>query len=130
MVDFVAATRNAMVDWLTGKTTPAAVATRYITIFNGDPQGAGTEVISTITGSANRQAITSTMSAASSGAATNGGDVTFTNSAVGAATVDFVAIMSAITGGTVMASAAVTSKSVGIGDSLKILTGDLDVALA
>lgn len=131
MADFAAASRNSMVDWLTGKTNPAAVATRYITTYNGDPQGAGSENINTITGSANRQAITATMSAASGGSSANAGDITFTNSAVGSATVDFVALMSAITGGSVMASTAVNaSKTVGIGDSLKILTGGLTVGIA
>ena len=129
MADFTATTRNVMIDWLTGKTTPAAVANRYITTYNGDPQGAGSENINTITGSANRQLITATMAAASSGSSANAGDITFTGSAVGAATVDFVAIMSAITGGTVMASTGVTSKSVGIGDSLKILAANLTVAI-
>lgn len=129
MPDFVASTRNSMIDWLTGKTTPAAVATRYITTYNGDPQGAGSENISTITGSANRQAITAAMNAASGGSAANASDITFTNSAVGGATVDFVAIFSAITGGTLMASTAVTSKTVGVGDSLKILAGNLTVGI-
>lgn len=130
MADFTAAVRNAQLDWLTGLTTPAAVATRYITTFNGDPQGAGTENISTLTGSANRQDLTAAMApAAAAGVAVNDTDVTFTSSAVGAATVDYVAIMSAITGGVVMASAPVTSKSVSIGDSLKILIGNLTVAI-
>jgi hypothetical protein len=129
MADFTAAVRNSMIDWLTGKTTPAAVATRYITTYNGDPQGGGTENINTITGSANRQAITATMNAASAGAAASASDITFTASAVGAATVNFVAMMSAITGGSVMASVAVTPKSVGIGDSLRILAGNLTVTI-
>jgi hypothetical protein len=129
MADFTASVRNTMLDWLTGKTTPTAVATRYITTYNGDPQSGGTENIATITGSANRIAITASMDAAASGSAASNADLTFTNSAVGGATVDYVAIMSAITGGTVMASAAVTSKSVGVGDSLKILSGNLTVSI-
>lgn len=129
MADFVASTRNTMIDWLTGLTTPAAVGTRYITVFDGDPQGAGSEVISTLTGSANRIDMTTAMAAAASGSAASDTDITFTNSAVGAADVDFVAIYSAQTGGTLMASAAVTAKSVGIGDSLKILSTNLTVAI-
>lgn len=130
MADFTAATRNAQVDWLTGKATPAAVATRYITTFNGDPQGAGTENIAAITGSANRQPITAAMDAASGGTAANASDITFTNSASGGGTVDFVAIMDAITGGNVMASTAVASKTVSAGDSLKILAGALTAAIS
>ena len=129
MADFVASTRNTMLDWLTGLTTPAAVATRYMTVFDGDPQGAGSEVINTITGSANRQDMTTAMAAAAAGSAASDTDITFTNSAVGAATVDYVAVYSAITGGTLLASTQVTSKSVGVGDSLKILSGQLTFAI-
>lgn len=129
MADFTAAIRDSMLDWLTGEASPAAAATRYITVFNGDPQGAGSEVINTITGSANRQNMTTAMAAASGGSAASDTDITFTASAVGAATVDYVAVYSAITGGTLMASTAVSSKSVGIGDSLKILATQLSFAI-
>lgn len=130
MAAFVAATSNTMLDWLTGKTTPAAVATRYITTYNGDPQAGGTENINTITGSANRQPITAAMAAAAAASATNSiSAITFTTAAVAAATVNFVAIMSAITGGTVMASAAVTAKTVAIGDGLSIPLSNLTASI-
>lgn len=129
MADFVASSRNEMLDWLTGEANPPAVATRYITIFDGDPQGAGSEVINTITGSANRQNMTTAMAAASGGSAASDTDITFTNSAVGAADVDYVAVYDAQTGGNLMASTQVTSKAVGVGDSLKILSGQLTFAI-
>ena len=129
MADFVASVRNSMLDWLTGKTTPAAVANRYITVFDGDPQGAGVEVINTITGSANRQVITASMAAASGGSAVSNADITFTASAVGGADVDYVAEYDAITGGNLLASTAVTPKTVSVGDSLKILSGQLSFAI-
>lgn len=129
MADFVASSRNEMLDWLTGEANPPAVATRYITIFDGDPQGAGSEVINTVTGSANRQNMTTAMAAASGGSAASDTDITFTNSAVGAADVDYVAVYDAQTGGNLMASTQVTSKAVGIGDSLKILSGQLTFAI-
>ncbi len=120
---------NAMLDWLTGQTTPTAVSTRYITTFLGNPQGAGVENISTLTGSSNRIDMTTAMAASSSAICLSDTDITFTNSASGAATVDYVAVYTAITGGTLYASAAVTSKSVGTGDSLKILAGNLSFAI-
>lgn len=129
MADFVASSRNEMLDWLTGEANPPAVATRYITIFDGDPQGAGSEVINTVTGSANRQNMTTAMAAASGGSAASDTDITFTNSAVGAADVDYVAVYDAQTGGNLMASTQVTSKAVGVGDSLKILSGQLTFAI-
>jgi hypothetical protein len=125
MSEFTASTINTMLDWLTGKTTPAAVATRYITVFDGDPQGAGTEVINTITGSANRQDMTTAMAASAAGIAASNADIVFTASAVGAATVSYVAVYSAITGGTLLASTAVSPKAVDTGDGLRILAGDL-----
>lgn len=126
MADFVASTINAMLDWLIGETTPAAVATRYITTFNGNPQSGGTENISTLTGSANRINMTTAMAPASAAVAANDTLITFTAAAAGAATVDYVAVYSAITGGTLMASTQVAaSKSVGIGDSLTIAIGAL-----
>lgn len=130
MADFVASTRNTMIDWLIGKTTPATVATRYITIFNGDPQGAGSEVINTVTGSSNRIDLTTPMGTASAGSATNSSVITFTSSASGAATVDYVAIYDAQTAGNLLASAAATaSKSVTSGDSLTIAASGLTVSI-
>jgi len=130
MADLTAAVRNSMVDWLVGTASPAAAATRYIAPFNGDPQAGGTELTNTISGSATRPTLTSAMGAASGGAAVNTTDITFTNSAVGGGTVDHVAIMSAATAGTVMASTAVNAaKTVAIGDSLKILSGNLSAGI-
>lgn len=133
MAEFSNAAINAMIDWLTGKTTPAAVATRYISIFNTDPQVNLTgEVLNTITGSPNRIAVTAAMAAAVAGAAANSSAITFTTSAVAGGTVNFVAIMDVQTGGTsanVMAATAVTSKTVAIGDGLSILIGNLTIAI-
>jgi hypothetical protein len=129
MAAFTATPRNAMIDWYTGKTTPVAVATRYISIWNGDPQGAGTEVISTITGSANRQPITASMAAAAAGSAASIANIVFTASAVGSAVVNFIAIHDAITAGNITGSVGVTSKTPNVGDSLSILTGNLIVSI-
>lgn len=128
MAAFTTATINSMLDALVGNTTYTA-ATRFITVFDGDPAGAGTEVINTITGSANRIDMTAAMGPAAAGACVNDVAISFTTSAVGAADVNFVAVYSAITGGTLLASAAVSPKSVGIGDSLSIAIGNLSFAI-
>lgn len=124
-------TRNPMIDWLTGRATPATAAARYLSIWNGDPQGAGTEVTATITGTATRISITTTsMSAASSGASSSNAVITITSSAVGAETVNYIALHTTSTGtGAVMASAAVTSKSITVGDALTIPNGSLTVSI-
>lgn len=129
MADFVASVRDEMLDWLTGIADPPATATRYITVFNGDPQGAGVEVISTITGSANRIDMTTAMVVASSGGAASDTDITFTNQAVDDADVDHVAVYDAITGGTLLASAQVNERHIVVGDSLKILIGALSFGI-
>jgi hypothetical protein len=119
-----------MLNWLTGNTTPAAVATRYITTYNGDPQGAGSENISTITGSANRINMTAGVPSTATATATSNADIVFTTSAAGAATVNYLAVYSAITGGTLYASASVTSKTLAIGDGLKIPSGQLSFTIS
>jgi hypothetical protein len=124
MAAFTTALTNPMLDWGTGVANPAAVATRYITIFNGEPGNGGTEVINTISGSNNRQNLTGAMGAASGGVAASSSDITFTSNAVGAATVNWCAVYSAITGGTLLAKAQVIEKNITIGDSLKILAGN------
>lgn len=131
MAAFVASVRNTMLDWLTGRTTPATAATRYITTYNGDPQGAGSENLGTLTGGTSRIDMTTAMAAASSGAATSNADITFTASAAAGATVNYVAVYTAQTigTGTLYASAAVTSKTLSIGDSLKIPSGSLSFTI-
>jgi hypothetical protein len=118
-----------MLDWFAGVASPAAAATRYITVFDGDPTSGGTEVINTLNGSANRIDMTTGMGAAASGSIANDAIITITSSAVAAADVDYVAIYDSITGGTLWGYAAVTAKGVGIGDSLTIPIGNLTIVL-
>lgn len=126
---FVAANcSNVQIDWMTGKATPAAIGTRYVSIWNGDPQGAGTEVTSTVTGSATRPSIT--FAAASGGSASSDATVTFTANASGTATINYVALHSASTGtGNVLASCAVTAKNITPGDSVSIASGSATVQI-
>ena len=118
---------NPCLDWLTGRSNPSATGTRYVSIWNGDPQGAGSEVINTITGSATRPSIA--FAAASAGSAASNADVTFTTNAAGSGTVSYVALHTAATAGSIMASCAVTSKAITAGDSLKILSGNATVSI-
>jgi hypothetical protein len=121
---------NEMLDWFNGVANPPAIATRYITVFDGDPQSGGSEVINTLTGSPNRIAYTGSMAAASGGTQASNAPIVFTASAAGAADVDWVAIFDAQTGGNRMGQAQVnTPKSVGVGDSLTILSGNLTFAI-
>lgn len=130
MADLVANATNELVDALTGKSnTSFGGSTQYITLFDGDPQAGGSEVINTITGSANRQPIASSMDAAASGSASSSSDIVFTNNASGSATVDHIAIYDAQTGGNLLASTSVTSKSVAAGDGVSISSGNLSISI-
>lgn len=116
-----------MLDWIVGKTTPAAVATRYLDALNS-----GTSQMTAMTGSANRIAIAAATyftSAAAASAIASTADITFTASSSGAATVNQVALYDAITGGNQYALAAVTTKTLSVGDSLKITTGNLTFSI-
>ena len=129
MSAFVATvTSNVMLQWLNGNATPAAAATRYLSIWNGDPQGAGSEVINTVTGSSTRPSVA--FAAASAASTASNADVTFTTNASGSATVDHVALHTAATAGSVMASCSVTSKSITSGDSLKVLSGNCTLSIS
>jgi hypothetical protein len=120
---------NVMINWMTGNNTPAAIGTRYVSIWYGDPQGAGSEVTSTVTGSATRPSIA--FAAAASGSASSNATVTFTTNASGTATVDHVALHTASTGtGNILASATVTSKNITPGDALSITSGNATVQIA
>ncbi len=121
---------DPFLDWLVGNASMAATGTRYVTVFDGNPQGAGSEVINTLTGSSNRIDLTAAMDDASGGSVANDTQITFTSSAVGAADVDFVAIYDAITGGNLLASVAVTAKSIAIGDGLRIAIGNLTIEVS
>jgi hypothetical protein len=130
MAAFTATVSSTWLNWLTGNTTPGAVATRYITTFSGDPQSGGSENISTITGSASRINMTTAVPSTATATATSNADIVFTTSAVAGATVDHVAVYSAITGGTLYASATVTSKTLSTGDGLRIPSGSLTFTIS
>jgi hypothetical protein len=123
-------TNDYLLDWLCGVANPSAVGTRYITAT--DTAG-GTEQMTAMTGSANRVAIapaTYFTSAAATSAIASTADITFTADSSGAATVGAVSLWTAITGGSKMSEAAVTSKSLTTHDSLKILSGNLTLSIA
>jgi hypothetical protein len=104
--------------------TPAA--TVYLALFTTatSDAGGGTEVTG---GSYARQA--TTFAAASGGACTNSGAVSFTG--MPAATVTHAAIMDASTAGNMLFHGALTaSKTVGAGDTLTFAIGDISATLA
>lgn len=96
----------------------------YVQLHLGDPGGSGTTSPATET---TRKAIT--FSAASGGAITNSGAVQWT-SYPAAETVSHVSFWDASSGGNFLGSDALnTSRTPGIGDTLTLAAGDLDLTL-
>lgn len=105
--------------------TPAA--TVYAAAFTANPTdaGGGTEVSG---GSYARTAIT--FSAASAGAITNSGAVTFPTATASWGTITAIAVFDAATAGNMLAWDALgTSVTINSGDTLQVNTGDFDISL-
>lgn len=130
MGEFTDFSANEMVDWLTGKAAPVAIGTRYLALFNGDPQGAGTEVTATIR-PAGRLAITASMAVAASAGAANTSVIDFGAAAAGA-TITHYAIFDAASGGNLLGSDALTggSQTVSAGNPVAFAAGALVVSIA
>jgi len=131
MAAFTVTPRSNFVDWSSGKASMPATGTRYITISTGDMQAGGTEVLTTIAGSAVRPQLTSAMAAAVAGSATNSvAQISFTTSAVNGSpvVVSWIAIYDASTAGNLIATAAVTNKTITTGDALYIPISGLTIA--
>ena len=106
-------------------TPPATVYVGLYTSATSDA-AAGTEVSG---GGYARQA--AGLGAASGGAASNAADITFPTATATWGTIAYVALLDALTGGTMMMHGAVASmKYVDNGDSYKINAGELDITMA
>jgi len=133
MADIPDAIRNEIVDWIIGKANPTPTSgTRYLALFNGDPQGAGSEVTTTIR-PAGRVDLTTAMElagATTQGQAANTSEVDFGNADAGA-TVSHIAIYSASSGGTLLASDALSggTQTITAGNPVKVPVGDLTVSI-
>lgn len=101
--------------------------TLYLALYTAAPTdaGGGTEVSG---GAYARQSFTLTV--ASGGASSNGADITFPTATANWGTVVAVGIFDALTAGNLlMWSLLDASKTVGAGDILRFLAGDLDVVV-
>jgi len=134
MPDIADGILDQLVDWIIGKSDPVpASGTRYVALFDGDPQGAGSEVTTTIRPSG-RLALTSSMEDAgttNTGESSSTADIDFGNADSGA-TVSHIAIYDSASGGTLLASDALTggSQTVTAGNPVKIPSGDLTVSIS
>jgi len=122
---------NAIINYLRGAGAPTAISAIYLDLYNGDPQGAGSSILSTITGSATRSSITSSLSAASGGSTSNPSTITVTASAAGSATASYVALFDAATAGNlVMSGPLTTPKSITAGDTVQFNAAALSISIS
>jgi uncharacterized Zn-binding protein involved in type VI secretion len=129
---------DKILTWVKGVTFPTALSTVYVSLHSGDPGTAGSNnnVQATVTGSANRTAVTtstfSTVGAAPGGGfqVTNNNAVQMTTNASGSATVTYFGVWDAVTGGNFLASGALTSSvDVVTGDTVQFNAGALAIRL-
>jgi len=122
--------------WVTGTSMGASPTTLYIALFSSDPTdaGGGTELTTTLTGSANRTAITLT-AAQASGTTTlkNGSQVIITSNASAGATASHMGIFDAATSGTNLLFRGVlnngTAKTIATGDEVRFNANALVITI-
>ncbi len=115
---------DQILNWLKGSTFASAPANVYVDLLDGS----GNSILSTITGSANRQSITfGTITTDGTGRImANSTDITFTASAVGGATAVSASVHDAQTGGNELARETLaSSKTISAADEVKFSAGNL-----
>lgn len=131
MTDYL---ENALLDHVLGKTAFTKPSTVYLALFTSDPGETGStagEVATPGNDGYSRQAITSTMSAASGGSSDNASAVTFGPATSNWGTVTHVGFMDASTGGNMLMHAAMpSSKTIETNDSLQFAIGQLTASMA
>jgi hypothetical protein len=135
MSSFVTSTASdPFLDWIVGRTSMTAAATRYLSAWDGDPQGGGTEVTSDILGTSDRVAMTSAFgTAANDGSITSDASITYTSNASSQADVTYFGLHSAQTGiGNLMAVSDVIAPRLAViaGDSVAIPAGYITFRLS
>lgn len=116
---------NKVLDHILGTTSYTMPSAVYVALYTAAPNdaGGGTEVSG---GSYARQ--TADFDAAASGATQNTGNIDFIN--MPSSTVVAIGIHDALTSGNLLIWGTLsTSKSLDLGDTLRIATGDLDISL-
>lgn len=117
---------DALLNWIKGTTMPAVPAGLFVSLWNGDPDAAGTQVTGTV--GLTVQAVT--FGAVASRAMSNNADISF-GTASGAATVTFVVLASANnypTSGNQLTKKSITSTAISNGLVVKILSGNLTLS--
>lgn len=123
MAGFSSYVKNAIAAWINGTAMPTAPATRYVALFNGDPDSGGTEVTTTVRAAGRPVAAFSR----ASNVLTSSADADFGNSAGAVASVSHFAIFDATSAGNQLMSGALTGGATAIsaGTGVKFTSGNL-----
>lgn len=122
MSDMSTYSGNALLNWVKGTNMPAAPATVYAALFNGDPDASGVEVTGTI--SLTRSAIA--WGAVASRSVANNAESSFGFANAGG-TVSYVAIFDAASGGNQISKKAITAITISSGEKVAIASGALQL---
>ena len=134
MADITTAYRQAIVNYLRGNGAPTAIADVFLDIYNGDPQGAGSSVLATVTGSGTRSSVKAALGAATSASpsvSSNASQIVVSASAAAGATITHIALFDAATAGNLLASNALTSGSqtVVTGNPVNVPSSSLSISI-
>jgi hypothetical protein len=116
---------DKLLNWIKGTTFGTAPTNVYVSLWNGDPDSAGTEVTGTV--SLTTQAVT--FGSVSSRAMSNSGDISF-GTASGSASVTYVVLADNATygSGNQICKKSISTVSITNGLVVKILTGNLTLS--
>lgn len=116
---------DAILNWIKSSAFPSDPAAVYVSLWNGDPDAAGTQV----TGTVNLTTQAVTFGSISSRAMSNSGDLSF-GTASGSASVTYVVIADNATyaSGNQICKKSISTVSITNGLVVKILTGNLTLS--
>jgi len=116
---------DKLLNWIKGTTMGTAPTSIHCSLWNGDPDAAGTQV----TGSVSLTTQTVTFGSVSSRAMSNSGDLSF-GTASGSATVTYVVLADNATyaSGNQICKKSITSTPITNGLAVRILTGNLTLS--
>lgn len=115
---------NKVIRWLAGQTMPAAPASIWCALFNGDPKGAGVDVTDDVRAAGRVQIAVTAPASGSINTMDNDSDVDF-GDADNSVTVTHMAVYDAASSGNLLGTKAVGSNSISAGELVKFLAGDI-----
>ncbi len=120
MSDASAYLGDMLLNWIKGTAFSAAPAAVYVALYSGDPDASGTEVTGTV--GLTRQA--AGFGAVAARAMASNAEINFGN-ASGGATVDYVVLFDAASGGNQIGKKAISAASITSGEKVSIASGNL-----